>query len=84
MGTCVLKVSLSDDIVGQIEKHREFNQKGSIEEVAADLIGYALRLPRYFLNFDWKKAEDEADHEISSGKTEFFDSAEDFIADLKK
>jgi len=34
------------------------------------------------MDFDWKKAEDEADYEISSGKTELFETFEDFIADL--
>ncbi|MDM8521843.1 hypothetical protein QUF80_00580 [Desulfococcaceae bacterium HSG8] len=84
MGTCVLKISLPDDIVEEIEKHKQLRQKQSIEEAVIDLIDYALRLPRHFMNFDWKKAENEADHEISSGKTESFDTVEDFIADLKK
>ncbi|RLC14443.1 MAG: hypothetical protein DRI57_14485 [Deltaproteobacteria bacterium] len=84
MGTCVLKISLSDDIVEEIEKHKQLRQKQSIEEAVVDLIDYALKLPRHFMKFDWKKAEEEADYEISSGKTESFDTVEDFIADLKK
>ncbi len=36
------------------------------------------------LKLDWKKAEDKDGHEISSDKTESFDTVEDFIADLKK
>ncbi|QTA93649.1 hypothetical protein [Desulfonema magnum] len=84
MGTCVLKISLSDDMLEEIDKHKQLRQKQSIEEAVVDLIDYALKFPQYFTNFDWKKAEHEADHEISFGKTESFDMAEDFIADLKK
>lgn len=84
MATCVLKISLSDDMIEEIEKYRKIRNKQSIEETVVDLIDYALKLPRYFMKFDWEKAEDEADHEISSGKTESFDTLEEFIADLKR
>ncbi|MDM8549914.1 hypothetical protein QUF72_07550 [Desulfobacterales bacterium HSG2] len=84
MGTCVLKISLSDDMVEEIEKHKKLRRKQNIEEAVIDLIDYALKLPRYFIKFDWEKAEDEADREIASGKTESFDTVEDFITDLKK
>lgn len=83
MATCVLKISLSDEMVEEIENHKKLRHKQSIEETVVDLISYALRLPQYFMKFDWKKAEDQADREISSGRTESFDTAEDFIADLK-
>jgi len=83
MATCILKISLSDDIIEEVEKHKKLRHKQSIEEAVLDLINYALKLPQYFMKFDWKKAEDEADREISSDKTESFDTVEDFIADLK-
>lgn len=84
MGTCVLKISLSDEMVKEIEKYKKISRKQSIEESVVDLIDYALKRPPYFMNFDWKKAEEEADDEIFSGKTEIFDTVEDFIADLEK
>ncbi|MCP4702649.1 MAG: hypothetical protein GY862_38180 [Gammaproteobacteria bacterium] len=84
MGTSVLKISLSDEMVEEIETHKRISRKQSIEEVVIDLINYALKLPPYFTKFDWKKTEDEADHEIFSGKTESFDTVEGFIADLKE
>jgi len=60
------------------------NIKQRMEESVVDLIDYALKIPRCFTKFDGKTAEDEADHEISSGKTESFDTVENFLADLKK
>lgn len=84
MATCVLKIRLSDDVVEEIEKYKEFSHKQSIEETVIELINYALKLPHYFMKYDWKKAEIEANHEISLGKIESFDTVEDFIADLKK
>lgn len=84
MAICVLKISLSDDMIEEVEKHKKLRHKQSIEEAVVDLISYALKLPKYFMKFDWKKAEDEADREISSGKTGYFDTVDDFIADLTK
>ena len=84
MTNCVLKINLSDEMMEEIGKYKESIHKQSMEETVVELINYALRLPRYFLNFDWKRAELEADGEISSGKTKSFETVEDFIADLEK
>lgn len=84
MGTCVLKISLSDDMLSEIYKHKQLRQKQTVEDAVVDLIDYALKFPHYFTNFDWEKAEDEADHEIFSDKTKSFDTVEDLITDLKK
>ena len=48
-----------------------------------ELLKYALTLPPYFKDFDWKKAEKEADAEIKTGKVKSFSSVDDFLADLK-
>ena len=48
------------------------------------LFSSAANMPPYFREFNWEKAEAEADTEIAAGKTKSFDSIEDFIADLKK
>lgn len=84
MANCVLTISLSDEITQEIEKYKEVINKQSMEETVVELINYALKLPHCFINFDWKKAETEADREISSGKTASFDTVEDFLTDLKK
>lgn len=84
MGTSVLEISLSDDMMEEIEKHKKLRHQRSLEETVVDLIDYALKLPQYFTDFDWQKAEDAADHEISSGKTESFETVEQFLADLEK
>jgi hypothetical protein len=79
-----ITITLADDIFDEIEKYRKSARKTNTEEAVAELIKYALTLPPYFMDFDWPKAEAEADIEIASGKTKSFDSVEDFIADLKK
>jgi len=84
MANCVLKIRLSDEMIEEIKKYKKSVHKQTMEETVVELIDYALRLPHYFMKFDWKKAELEADWEIFSGKTESFDAVEDFIADLKK
>jgi hypothetical protein len=79
-----ITITLADDIIEGIEKYRKSARKTNTEEAVAELIKYALALPPYFRDFDWTKAEAEADKEIARGKTKAFDSVEDFIADLKK
>jgi hypothetical protein len=41
-------------------------------------------LPPYFKDFNWEKAEAEADKEVAAGKVKSFNSVEDLIADLKR
>ena len=84
MASHELTISLSDDMIEEIEKYKKFTCKQTIEEAITELINYALSLPLYFREFDWEKAEDEADKEIAAGKTKSFDAVEDFISDLKR
>jgi hypothetical protein len=84
MATRALKITLTDDIFEEIERYKISAKKPNTEEAVAELIKYALTLPPYFREFDWEKAEAEADREIASGKTKSFDSVKDFIADLKR
>lgn len=81
MATCVLQIKLPNNILEKIEKLRN---KKSVEDTIIDLINYALKMPQYFMEFDWNESEYEADKEISSGLTKSFDNVEDFIADLKQ
>ncbi len=79
-----LTINLPDDVLEEIEKYKKAAHKKSTEEAVTELIRQALTLPPYFREFDWEKAEAEADEEIAAGKTKSFDSIEDFLADLKK
>ncbi|MBF0111441.1 MAG: hypothetical protein HQK64_12520 [Desulfamplus sp.] len=81
MTNSVLQIELPDNVVEEITK---LGYPKDIEETVVDLINYALKLPRYFMEFDWNGAESEADFEISSGLTKSFDLVDDFIADLKR
>ena len=84
MATRALKITLTDDIFEEIERYKKSANKTNTEEAVKDLIKYALTLPPYFREFNWEKAEAEADKEIAAGQTKSFDSIEDFILDLKK
>ncbi len=84
MATRALRITLTNDVFEEIERYKISAKKTNTEEAVAELIKYALTLPPYFKEFDWEKAEVEADREIASGKTKSFDSVEDFIADLKR
>jgi len=79
-----LTIKIPDDVFDEIERYRKSANKLNTEEAVTELIKYALSLPPYFREFNWEKAEAEADKEIAAGKTKSFDSIEDFIADLKK
>ena len=77
-------INLSKKILEEIERYKESTHKKSTENAVTELIEYALTLPQYFKSFDWEKAEAEADKEIAAGKTESFNSVDDFISDLNK
>ncbi|MBE0426427.1 MAG: hypothetical protein IBX72_07245 [Nitrospirae bacterium] len=79
-----LTIKIPDDVFDEIERYRKSANKPNTEAAVAELIKYALSLPPYFREFNWEKAEAEADKEIAAGKTRSFDSIEDFLSDLKK
>jgi len=79
-----LTIKIADDVFDEIERYRKSANKPNTEEAIAELIKYALSFPPYFREFNWEKAEAEADKEIASGKITSFNSVEDFIANLKK
>ena len=84
MASRELTIALSDSIFEEIKKYKKLSHKRSTKDAVTDLIKYALTLPPYFRNFDWKNAEAEADKEIEAGKTKSFKSAEAFLLDLRK
>lgn len=84
MATQELTITLSDKVLDEVKRYRKLLHKKSTGDTVAELVEYALTLPPYFKGFDWKKAEAEADEEITGGKTKAFKSAEDLLSDLKK
>ncbi len=52
------------------------------ETAVPKLLRYALILPPYFRNYDWQKAESEADQDMELGRTATFDNVADFLAEL--
>ena len=84
MATKELTITLSDSTLEEIERYKKFSHKKSTEDAVAELIKYALTLPPYFKDFNWEKAEAEADKEVAAGKVKSFNSVEDFISDLKR
>ena len=64
----------------------DFKKKTKIADDAAaifELVKYALTLPTYFINVDWKKAEKEANDDVKKGRVKSFSSVDEFLADLK-
>jgi len=78
-----ITMEIPDEIFAGIS---DFKKKTKIADDAAaifELVKYALTLPEYFRNFDWKKAEKEADDDIKQGRVKRFSSVDEFLADLK-
>ena len=78
-----ITMEIPDEIFAGIS---DFKKKAKIADDAAaifELVKYALTLPTYFSNFDWKKAEKEADDDIKQGRVKRFSSVDEFLADLK-
>ncbi len=84
MATKELTISISDEILKEIERFKESTHKKSTNDAVAELIKYALTFPPYFKEYDWEIAETEADKEIAAGKIESFNSVEDLLFDLKR
>ncbi|GBD99640.1 hypothetical protein BMS3Abin07_01677 [bacterium BMS3Abin07] len=83
MASRELTISLSDEILKEIESYKKSTNR-STEAAIAELIKYALTLPLHFRDFDWVQAESEADKEIAAGRIKSFDSIEEFLSDLNK
>ena len=78
-----ITLDLPDEIFTDLT---DFKKRTNIQDTNAavfELLKYALSLPPYFREFDWKKAEEEADEDISAGNVKTFASVDDFLANLK-
>lgn len=75
------------DIPGDVLKEiRKFKKSAHIRDdksAVFELLKYALSLPAYFRDFDWAKAEKEADADIKAGRVRKFSTADDLLSDLK-
>jgi len=79
-----LTITISDEVLAKINQYKKDANKSDLDEAVNELISYALKLPKYYRDFNWEKAEQVADSEIAYGQTESFDTVEDFLSDLDK
>jgi hypothetical protein len=78
-----ITLDLPDEIFTDLA---DFQKRANIRDTNTavfELLRYALSLPPYFREFDWNKAEADADEDIAAGEVKTFDSVEEFLADLK-
>ena len=78
-----ITLKIPDDLYAGIVDFRKKTRIRDAKSAVVELIKYALTLPPYFKNFDWKKAEKEADADIKSGRVKRFSNVDDFLAELK-
>ena len=78
-----ITLEIPDEIFNEIREFRKRTKISNEESAIFELIKYALSLPSYFRNFDWKEAEEEADKDIKSGNIKSFSSGDEFLSDLK-
>lgn len=78
-----ITLEIPDALFEEISSYKKKAHISDDGSAVVSLLEYALTLPSYFKAFDWKKAEEEADSEITTGKTKSFSSVDEFIADLK-
>ena len=78
-----ITVEVPDEIFREITNFKKRSHIKDNESATFELIKYALSLPPYFAAFDWRKAEEEADADIASGRVKSFSSVDDMLADLK-
>ncbi len=79
-----LNIEIPGNLKKRLKEHISLNHDESIETTVINLLDYALApYPPYFENYNWKKAEAEADEAIAKGDIKSFDNAEDLIRDLQ-
>jgi hypothetical protein len=78
-----ITLEIPDEIFTEIDGFKKRMNIADDQSAVVRLIKYALMLPTYFKDFDWEKAEQEADTDIDSGRVKGFSSVDEFLADLK-
>ncbi|MCE5282637.1 MAG: hypothetical protein LLG93_11095 [Deltaproteobacteria bacterium] len=78
-----ITLDLPEELYAAVEKFKEKSNIPDIKSAIFELLRYALTLPPYFREFDWTKAEAEADADIAAGRVKCFPSMEETLAGLK-
>ncbi|MEW6619121.1 MAG: ribbon-helix-helix domain-containing protein [bacterium] len=79
-----LTIQIPDDLLVRVDEYCETHHKPSRDEAVKEILDDVLTLPPYFDNWDWEKAEAEADEDIKAGRlTGPFDNPEDLIKSLR-
>lgn len=78
-----ITLEIPEEIYARIADFKKKSRIRDVNSAIIELIKYALTLPPYFKDFDWKKAEEEADRDVLSGKLKSFSNVEDFLTELK-
>ena len=69
-----LCITLPDKLFSEVERFRKSVKARSSSAAVVELLKYAISLPPYFKDFDWEKAEEDADMAIKKGDVKTFDS----------
>ena len=77
-----ITLEVPDNIYAGILAFSKNNNIKDSGEAVMELVKHALNLPPYFKDFDWEKAEKEADDEINSGNIVEFSNTDDFLNEL--
>jgi|LSQX01.2.fsa_nt_gb RNA polymerase-interacting CarD/CdnL/TRCF family regulator len=77
-----MTLEIPDNIYAGILAFSRNNNIKDSGEAVMELVKHALNLPPYFKNFDWERAEQEADDEISSGTLMEFSDVDSFLNEL--
>jgi hypothetical protein len=77
-----ITLEIPDEIFSEIVNFKKKVNISDNKSAIFELIKYALSFPSYFKNFDWEKAEKEADDDIKSGNAKRFSSVDDFLINL--
>ncbi len=77
-----LCITLPDKLFAEVERFRKSAKARSRSAAVVELLKYAMNLPPYFKDFDWMKAEKEADIAIRKGETKTFDSLDKLMKHL--
>jgi hypothetical protein len=78
-----ITLEIPEDMAAELANFKRKSNISDTRVAVFELLKYALTLPPYFRNFDWEKAEAEADADIAAGRVACFASVEDLLADLK-
>lgn len=77
-----ITIDIPEELFNEISEYKKITNIADDKVAIYRLLKKALSLPEYFMHFDWKTAEEEADEDIKAGRTKKFSSAEELLSDL--